>query len=127
MNIPINSKKAPAPIGPYNQAVLAGNMLFVSGQIAIDPESNKLVTASIELETKRVLDNLVAILKNAEFTLKDVVKTTIFLSNMDYFSKVNDIYSSYFESGVAPARECVAVKTLPKEVNVEISAIAVRS
>jgi len=126
MNKPINTKKAPAPIGPYNQSILAGNTLYISGQIAINPENGSLVTDAITVETKQVLENLNAILEAAEFSLKDVVKTTIFISDMEYFSTINEIYASYFGNDTAPARECVAVKTLPKNVNVEISAIAVR-
>jgi len=127
MNRPINTKKAPSPIGPYNQSVLAGNTLYVSGQIAINPETGDLITNAITLETKQVLENLQAILLEANFSLDDVVKTTIFLSDMSSFSTVNEVYASYFNNEKkAPARECVAVKTLPKNVNVEISAIAVR-
>jgi len=126
MNTPINTKNAPAPIGPYNQSVLAGNTLYISGQIAINPADGELVIDTITLETKQVLENLKAILEEADFSLNQVVKTTIFLSDMDYFTTVNEIYASYFENEMAPSRECVAVKTLPKGVNVEISAIAVR-
>lgn len=122
----INTQNAPAPIGPYNQAILVENTLYISGQIAIDPKSGELIQDAITLETKQVLDNLKAILDEAEFTLEDVVKTSIFLSNMDYFATVNEIYAEYFSNGAAPARETVAVSTLPKNVNVEISAIAVR-
>ena len=127
MNKPINSKNAPDPIGPYNQSVLAGDTLYISGQIAIDPNTNELVQNSIVHETKQVLENLKAILTEAEFTLEDVVKTTIFLSNMSYFTTVNEVYATYFSNKKAPARETVAVSTLPKEVNIEISAIAVKS
>jgi len=126
MNTPINTKKAPAPIGPYNQSVLAGNTLYISGQIAINPETGDLITDAITVETKQVLKNLSAILEAADFSLKDVVKTTIFISDMEYFATVNEVYASVFDNEAAPARECVAVKTLPKNVNVEISAIAVR-
>ena len=123
----INTKKAPAPIGPYNQAILAGNTLYISGQIAINSETGELVQDSIVLETKQVIKNLDAILAEAGFQLNDVVKTSIFLSNMDYFATVNEIYAEYFSNETAPARETVAVSTLPKNVNVEISAIAVKN
>lgn len=119
----IETKNAPAPIGPYSQAVEAGDFLFISGQIALDPETNNLVTASIEEETKQVMKNLEAILTQAGYSFKNVVKSTIFLSAMDHFSTVNEIYGSYFEANF-PARETVAVAGLPKNVNVEISVIA---
>ena len=127
MNKVINTQSAPAPIGPYNQAVLAGNTLYISGQIAIDPKTGDLVQNSIVHETKQVLENLKAILDEAGFNITDVVKTSIFLSSMDYFSTVNEVYATYFSNKKAPARETVAVNTLPKEVNIEISAIAVKS
>ena len=126
MNKIINTQAAPAPIGPYNQAVLAGNTLYVSGQIAIVPKTGDLVQNSIVHETKQVLENLKAILIEAGFTMTDVVKTSIFLSNMDFFNTVNEVYAGYFVNDTAPARETVAVSTLPKNVNVEISAIAVK-
>ena len=116
---------APAPIGPYNQAILSGNMLFISGQIALDPLTGELDDADITIETNRVMHNLEAILSESGFGFDHVVKTTIFLSDMQLFSQVNDIYASYF-TGVFPARETVAVKGLPKNVNVEISMIACR-
>ena len=121
----INTKNAPAPIGPYNQAVKINNMLFVSGQVAINPKNNELVQSSISDETDQVMKNLSAILKEANMDFRNVVKTTIFLSDMSYFNEVNNIYGSYLKKGQEPARETVAVKTLPKEVNVEISMIAV--
>ena len=121
----INTKNAPAPIGPYNQAIKIDNMLFVSGQVAIDPKNNKLIQSSISDETDQVMKNLSAILKEANMDFRNVVKTTIFLSDMSYFNEVNNIYGSYLKKGQEPARETVAVKTLPKEVNVEISMIAV--
>ena len=120
----INTKNAPAPIGPYNQAIKIDNMLFVSGQVAIDPKNNELVQSSISDETDQVMKNLSAILEEADMDFRNVVKTTIFLSNMSYFNEVNNIYGSYLKKGQEPARETVAVKTLPKEVNVEISMIA---
>lgn len=119
----INTTKAPAPIGPYNQAVKAGHTLYISGQIALSPETGELVDGSIAEEARQVLDNLSAILSEAGYTFTDVVKTTIFLRDMGDFAAVNDIYGTYF-TGQAPARETVAVAGLPKNVNVEISAIA---
>jgi len=121
----INTKNAPAPIGPYNQAIKIDNMLFVSGQVAINPKNNELIQSSISDETDQVMKNLSAILEEADMDFRNVVKTTIFLSNMSYFNEVNNIYGSYLKKGQEPARETVAVKTLPKEVNVEISIIAV--
>jgi 2-iminobutanoate/2-iminopropanoate deaminase len=120
----INTSKAPAPIGPYNQAVKAGGMLFISGQIPANPGTNEIVTGDIVKETKQVMQNLDSILSEAKLTFGHVVKTTIFLSDMNFFSAVNEVYGSYF-NGDYPARETVAVKTLPKNVNVEISMIAV--
>lgn len=119
----INTPKAPAPIGPYNQSVKAGDLLFVSGQVAIDPANNELITGDTAAETHRVMQNLQAILTEAKLTFEHVVKTTIFLSDMGLFATVNEVYGSYFK-GDYPARETVAVKTLPKSVNVEISVIA---
>jgi len=120
----VQTSSAPAPIGPYNQAIKAGNMLFISGQIAINPATGNLVQESIEDETHQVMNNLKAILKEAGCTFDQVAKTTIFLSDMALFSAVNEIYGKYFK-GDFPARETVAVKGLPKNVNVEISMIAV--
>ena len=119
----INTTNAPAPIGPYNQAVLAGGFLFLSGQIAINPASGELVQSSISEETHQVMRNIKSVLLEASYGLEDIVKTTIFLSDMDLFSAVNEVYGSYFESHF-PARETVAVKGLPKGVNVEISVTA---
>jgi 2-iminobutanoate/2-iminopropanoate deaminase len=119
----IKTEKAPAPIGPYNQAVLAGNMLFISGQIALLPGSSDLNNADISVETQQVMKNLKAILEAASANFGDVVKTTIFLSDMSLFTAVNEIYGQYFDTDY-PARETVAVKGLPKNVNVEISMIA---
>ena len=120
----INTKNAPAPIGPYNQAIKIDNTLFISGQVAIDPSNNNLVESSIKDETHQVMKNLYAILEEAGMDFNNVVKTTIFLSDMSYFKEVNNIYGSYLNEGQEPARETVAVKTLPKEVNIEISMIA---
>ena len=121
----VNSMNAPAPIGPYSQAISAGGFLFVSGQVAIDPASGELVTSSIEAETKQVMNNLHAVLKEAGYDFSNVVKTTIFLSDMSHFATVNQVYAQYFTAEF-PARETVAVKGLPKNVNVEISMIAYR-
>ena len=122
----INTKNAPAPIGPYNQAIKIDNMLFISGQVAMDSHNNnELIKSSITDETHQVMKNLSAILEEAGMDFTNVVKTTIFLSDMSYFKEVNNIYGSYLNDGEEPARETVAVKTLPKEVNIEISMIAV--
>jgi len=119
----LNTDNAPAAIGPYNQAIKADKTLYVSGQIPLIPGSMELITTGVADETHQVLKNIEAILKNAGYGFNDVVKTSIFLSSMDYFGTVNEIYAQYFKEN-QPARECVAVKTLPKEVNVEISVIA---
>ena len=121
----INTDKSPAPIGPYNQAILKDNTLFISGQIALDPVSMKLNIDSIEDETNQVMINLKNILKEANMDFGNVVKTSIFLSDMGLFKKVNDIYGKYILEGDEPARETIAVKTLPMSVNVEISMIAI--
>ena len=121
----INTSKSPAPIGPYNQAILKDNMLFISGQIALDPISMKLNNNSIENETNQVMMNLKYILEEANMDFSNVVKTTIFLSDMDLFKKVNNIYGKYIIEGDEPARETIAVKKLPMNVNVEISMIAI--
>ncbi|PWG81051.1 RidA family protein [Pararcticibacter amylolyticus] len=121
----IETANAPAPIGPYNQAILANGFLYVSGQIPINPATNELITSSVEDETKQVMENLSAILTEAGFGFDDVVKTTIFLSDMKLFPVVNEIYGTYFSSSY-PARETVAVAGLPKGVNVEISVIATK-
>ncbi len=122
----IFTEKAPAPIGPYNQAVLVGNMLYTSGQIAINPLTNELVIENIETETIQVMENLKAVLEAAEMTFENVIKVSIFISDMNNFSKINTIYGAYFNEATAPSRETVQVAGLPKNVNVEISAIAVR-
>ncbi|WP_301934674.1 RidA family protein [Ferruginibacter sp.] len=119
----IETNNAPAPIGPYNQAVKTGNFLFVSGQVALKPGTNELANADIIEETHQVLQNMKAILAEAGMDFSNIVKTTIFLSDMALFSQVNEIYAIYFD-GNFPARETVAVKGLPKNANVEISAIA---
>jgi 2-iminobutanoate/2-iminopropanoate deaminase len=120
----INTSKAPAPIGPYNQAIVANNTLYISGQIPLNPETNELVTGDVATETHQSMRNLSAILEEAGINFNHVVKTTIFLSDMNLFAQVNEVYGSYF-LGDYPARETVAVKGLPKGVNVEISMIAV--
>ncbi len=122
----IFTEKAPAPIGPYSQAVQTGNMLFISGQIPIDPETNELISGTIKDEAEQVMQNLGALLLKAGFSFEHVVKTTIFLSEMNHFGDVNEVYGSYFKSDY-PARETVAVLGLPKNVNVEISLIAVKA
>ena len=121
----IFTENAPTPIGPYNQAVLAGNTLYTSGQIAIDPKTGELVTANIETETKQVMENMKAVLEAAGMTFENVVKTSIFIMNMGDFGTINAVYGSYFNEKTAPARETVQVACLPKNVNIEISMIAV--
>ena len=122
----IFTDKAPAPIGPYNQAVLIDNTLYTSGQIALDPNTMELVFADIETETNQVMENMKAVLAAADMTFADVVKTTIFIMNMGDFARINAVYGSYFDEATAPARETVQVACLPKNVNVEISMIAVK-
>ncbi|MDC6389798.1 RidA family protein [Maribacter sp. PR1] len=120
----INTSKAPAPIGPYNQAVLIENTLYISGQIPLNPESGELVEGDIKKETEQSMENLKAILHEAGMTFENVVKSSIFLSDMNQFIHVNEVYGSYFNADTAPARETVEVANLPKFVNVEISMIA---
>ena len=120
----IKTIKAPSPIGPYNQAVLLGDILYISGQIAIDPKTGELAIDNIESETTLVMENLKAILEAANMTFKNVIKSTIFISDMNNFSKINTVYSRYFDTETAPARETVEVANLPKFVNVEIGMIA---
>ncbi|MBS4042509.1 MAG: RidA family protein [Chitinophagaceae bacterium] len=120
----INTSKAPAPIGPYNQAILQNGMLFISGQIAIVPETGELEMSNTQSEAHQVMKNLQAILTEAKLGFEHVVKTTILLSDMSLFSTVNEVYGSYFEKEY-PARETFAVKGLPKGVNIEISMIAI--
>lgn len=122
----INTPNAPAPIGPYNQAVLSGNTLYLSGQIALNVQTGKLILDDVKAETKQVMENLKAVLVAADMNFEDVVKTTIFISNMNDFVQINDVYGSYFDDAHAPARETVQVARLPKDVNVEISMIAVK-
>lgn len=122
----IKTDKAPAPIGPYNQSVMHGNTLYTSGQIAIDPENGELVLDNIEVETNLVMQNLKAVLEAADMDFENIVKTSIFLSDMGKFNKVNAIYAQYFNEETAPARETVQVACLPKNVNVEISCVAIK-
>tara|TARA_B110000459_G_scaffold130721_1_gene143065 strand:- start:1861 stop:2241 length:381 start_codon:yes stop_codon:yes gene_type:complete len=122
----INTHKAPQPIGPYNQAVLVGNMLYTSGQIALHPETSDLVMDSILAETTQVMENLKAVLEAANMTFKNVIKSSIFISDMNSFTEINSVYGTYFEKATAPARETVEVANLPKFVNVEISMIAIK-
>ncbi|MEO8933796.1 MAG: Rid family detoxifying hydrolase [Xanthomarina sp.] len=120
----INSPNAPAPIGPYNQAVLVNNILYTSGQIALNPETMELVLDDIKTETKQVMENLKAVLKAADMTFENVFKTSIFISDMHNFSQINEVYATYFNEETAPARETVEVANLPKFVNIEISMMA---
>ena len=121
----IFTEKAPAPIGPYSQAVVTGNTLYTSGQIALHPQTGELVLDDIETETKQVMENMSAVLEAAGMSFENVIKSTIFISDMNDFAKINSVYGSYFNEKTAPARETVQVAKLPKNVNVEISMIAV--
>ena len=121
----IFTDKAPAPIGPYSQAVLSGNTLYTSGQVAINPATGDLVLDNIEVETEQVMQNLKAVLEAANMTFDNVIKTTIFIMNMGDFARINTVYANYFTEENAPARETVQVSCLPKNVNIEISMIAV--
>lgn len=122
----IITSKAPAPIGPYNQAILKGNTLYTSGQIALNPETGELILTDIKTETQQVMKNMQAVLEAADMTFDDVVKTTIFITDMNDFGQINEVYGSYFNEDNAPARETVQVAKLPKNVHVEISMIAVK-
>lgn len=122
----INTTNAPAPIGPYSQAVIANGFLFASGQVAINPENGELSISSINEETHQVMRNITAVLIEADYDFSHIIKTTIFLSDMALFAEVNEIYGSYFDAEF-PARETVAVKGLPKGVNVEISITAFKA
>lgn len=122
----INTTNAPAPIGPYSQAILTGNMLYTSGQIPLNPKTGELVMENITKETTQVMENLKAILIEADMTFENVIKASIFISDMDNFGAINNVYGSYFDAATAPARETVEVARLPKDVNVEISVIAVK-
>ncbi|MEL6989608.1 MAG: Rid family detoxifying hydrolase, partial [Bacteroidota bacterium] len=120
----INNPNAPAPVGPYNQAVEYGDLLFISGQIAIDQQSGELIQDSIEAETKQVMENLKMILETSGRTFEDVLKATVFVKDMHMYGRINAVYASYFNEESAPARELVEVYNLPKFVNIEISLIA---
>ena len=122
----IQTSKAPAPIGPYNQAILSGNTLYTSGQIAINPATGEIQLGTIEEETTLVMNNMKAVLEAANMTFEDVVKASIFISDMANFSKINAVYGRYFNEETAPARETVEVANLPKYVHVEISMIAIK-
>lgn len=122
----INTPNAPTPIGPYNQAVLSGNTLYLSGQIGLNIETGLLILENVKAETKQVMENLKAVLHAADMTFENVVKSTIFISDMNDFTLINEVYGSYFDEENAPARETVQVAKLPKNVNVEISMIAVK-
>jgi 2-iminobutanoate/2-iminopropanoate deaminase len=121
----INTNNAPAPIGPYSQAIAAGNFVFVSGQIPMDPSTGDIASENVKAETKQVMENIKAILSEAGLGFDDIVKTSIFLTDMQTFAQVNEVYGSYFTSQF-PARETIQVSALPKNVNVEISVIAVK-
>ncbi len=120
----IQTKNAPAPVGPYNQAVVANGILYVSGQIAINPETGELESGGIKSETERVMQNLAGVLAEANTTFENVIKCTIFMTDMGNYAAINEVYSRYFNNDTAPAREAVEVSNLPKYVNVEISCIA---
>ncbi|MFC2127578.1 Rid family detoxifying hydrolase [Bacteroidota bacterium] len=120
----INTNNAPAPLGPYNQAVLQNNTLYISGQIAINPATNEFVLDSIKSETQQVMENLKAVLAAADMNFENVLKSSIFISDMNNFVEINEVYGSYFNEETAPARETVEVARLPKDVNIEISMIA---
>ena len=120
----IYTEKAPTPIGPYSQAVVVGNVLYTSGQIALNPATMELVLDNIEAETKQVMENLKALLEAANMTFENVFKTTIFITNMHNFARINAVYSKYFNEETAPARETVQVAALPKFVNIEIAMMA---
>ncbi|KIA98564.1 dfrA [Flavobacterium sp. KMS] len=122
----IFTENAPAPIGPYSQAILKNDTLYASGQIAINPQTGELVTDNILDETKQVMENIAAILKAADMTFEHIVKATIFIMDMNNFAAINGVYGAYFDEKTAPARETVQVACLPKNVNVEISIIAIR-
>ena len=122
----IYTDKAPAPIGPYNQAVLVDNTLYTSGQIALNPVTMELVLDTIEIETTQVMENMKAVLEAANMTFADVVKSSIFISDMNDFAKINTVYGSYFDEKTAPSRETIQVAKLPRNVNVEISMIAIK-
>ena len=120
----INTEKAPSPVGPYNQSVLHGDTLYISGQIAIDPSTGNLVNGTIEEETRQVMNNIKAILDEAGLSFEHILKCSVFVKNMQHYGRINAVYAEYFDENTAPARELVEVSALPKYVNVEVSAIA---
>ena len=120
----IQTAKAPSPVGPYNQAIIHNGTMYISGQVAINPANGEVVVDNIENETKMAMENVKAILEEAGLTFDDVVKCSIFVTDMDNYSRINKVYASYFNEETAPARELVQVARLPKDVNIEISAIA---
>ncbi|PCH53611.1 MAG: reactive intermediate/imine deaminase [Flavobacteriaceae bacterium] len=122
----IKTTNAPTPVGPYNQAILSGNTLYASGQIALNPATGELVNSSIEVETTQVLENMKAVLTAANMSFENIVKTTIYVKNMNDFAQINTVYGEYFNPETAPARETVEVGNLPLFVNVEISMIAIK-
>ncbi len=122
----INTSKAPEPLGPYNQAILSGDTLYISGQIPLDVETKTMIDTSIEEATEQVMKNLKAILAEVDMSFENVVKTSIFIADMDNFHRINKVYARYFNEQTAPARETVQVARLPKESTIEISMIAVR-
>lgn len=119
----VNTEKAPAPVGPYNQCIVHNGVAYLSGQIAIDPSTSELIMDDIESETHQVMKNIGALLEELGITYSDIIKCSIFISDMGQFSRINEVYASYFD-GYAPARECVQVAVLPKNVNIEISVLA---
>lgn len=121
----VNTEKAPSPVGPYNQSVMAGNMLFLSGQIAIDQSSGELIISDIQTETHQVMKNIGYVLQAAGLTYENIVKCSVFVKDMHQYDQINEVYATYFDEATAPARELVEVANLPKFVNVEISCIAV--
>ena len=121
----INTNKAPLPVGPYNQAVMVKNTLYISGQVALNPTNNELIQGSIDEETHQIMKNIESILKEASLDFKNVVRSKIYLTDMSNFSKVNEVYGSYFEKGHEPARTTIEVNGLPLDVDVEIDMIAV--
>jgi 2-iminobutanoate/2-iminopropanoate deaminase len=122
----LNTEKAPAPVGPYNQSIMAGDTLYVSGQIAIHPPTGELIVDDIENESHQVMKNLGEILANAGMTYENIVKCSVFVTDMEMYGRINAVYASYFDESTAPARELVEVANLPKFVNVEISCVAVK-
>ena len=122
----VNTEKAPNPVGPYNQSIQAGGMVFLSGQIPLDPATGQLVTENIEAETHQVMKNLLAVLEANDCTFDDVVSCSVFVKDMKDYGRINEVYGTYFDDATAPTRALVEVARLPKDVNVEISAIAVK-